>query len=55
MSSADQETQFKFVYASTGCFGMIHHWLMNDNAGRKAMDTTALARLMTQFTSGVRK
>lgn len=34
-----QELAYKFIYTSTGSFGIIYHWLMDDNA--VSVDTVA--------------
>ncbi len=41
---------YKYIYASTGAFGMIYHWVIDDNE----MSINELAKMITVFTSNIR-
>lgn len=41
---------YKYIYASTGAFGMIYHWVIDDNE----VNINELAKMITDFTSSMR-
>lgn len=46
----DKVLHYKYIYASTGAFGMIYHWIVDDSE----MSVDELAKMITAFTSSMR-
>lgn len=49
-SPEEVKQHYRYIYASTGAFGMIYNWIVNDTE----MGTEELAQMVTEFTSNMR-
>lgn len=50
-SEEELSLHYKYIYASTGAFGIIYHWIVDDSD----LGTDKVAQMITEFTESMRK
>lgn len=50
-SEKELSLHYKYIYASTGAFGIIYYWIVNDSS----LSTDKVAQMITEFTESMRK